>query len=208
MKKIVLVVAYLMVHFYAYPQSVKIAVIDAETKKPLAARIVITDDTGHVYNSYYSKLDGFFTDENGVSSLQLSNGNYSIEAFHGIDYVSQKFNCTIKDRILDTVITLQRWYPLKEQGWYNGDGHDHLYTDLKPDTAMLKLVRKICVAQGVDFMFTAQGWSGYNDSTWREGYAQFSDEKFHVSYGAEMPKYRTGHTWWIGQPTTHGMFES
>ncbi len=73
---------------------------------------------------------------------------------------------------------------------------------------MLKLVRKICRAQGIDFMCTAQGWSGYNDSTWQEGYKKFSDEHFHVSYGSEMPKYRTGHTWWLGQTTTHGLFES
>ncbi|HZI53807.1 MAG TPA: hypothetical protein VFD56_08900, partial [Chitinophagaceae bacterium] len=71
-----------------------------------------------------------------------------------------------------------------------------------------KLVKKICVAQGVDFMCTAQGWAGYNDSTWKEGYAKFSDQNFHVSYGSEMPKYRTGHTWWLGQQSTYGLFEA
>jgi hypothetical protein len=191
----------------AYGQGIKAVVLDAENRHPLAARIVITDDTGRVYNSYYSKLKGFFTEENGAFFQDLNNGNYSIEVFHGIDYLSEKFSVKIDNNLLDTVIALKPWHPLKKEGWYNGDGHDHLYTDLKPDTAMMKLVRKICVAQGVDFMFTAQGWSGYNDSTWKEGYDKFSDEKFHVSYGSEMPKYRTGHTWWIGQQTTHGLFE-
>lgn len=208
MKTTLFVLSCLVFSFFSYAQGIKATILDAATKKPLAARVVITDDTGHVYNSYYTKLKGFFTEEDGTFSLALKNGHYTAEIFHGIDYISQKFDFRIKNDVLDTTINLKPWYPLKKEGWYNGDGHDHLYTDLRPDTAMLKLVRKICIAQGVDFMFTAQGWSGYNDSTWRDGYASFSDEKFHVSYGSEMPKYRTGHTWWIGQSTTYGLFES
>jgi hypothetical protein len=206
--KLLLVWCCLTIAFALQAQGIKARIVDADTKNSLAARVVIADDTGHVYNSYYSKLKGFFTEENGAFYQELKNGKYTIEIFHGIDYVSQKFNITIQNNVVDTIIALKQWYPLKKEGWYNGDGHDHLYTDLKPDTSMLKLVRKICMAQGVDFMFTAQGWSGYNDTTWKEGYANFSDNNFHVSYGSEMPKYRTGHTWWIGQPTTHGIFES
>jgi len=208
MKTISFIFCLIVISSVSHAQGIKGKVIDGKNKNSLAARIVITDDTGHAYNSYYSKLKGFFTEENGTFFQELKNGNYSVEVFHGIGYLSQKFKINIQNNVLDTVIALHEWYPLKKEGWYNGDGHDHLYTDIKSDAAMLKLVRKICVAQGVDFMFTAQGWAGYNDSTWKEGYAKFNDEKFHVSYGSEMPKYRTGHTWWIGQPTTHGMFES
>jgi hypothetical protein len=208
MKKLLLVCSYFVVLSTSSAQGIKGKIVDARTNDPLAARVVISGDTGQAYNSYYSRLPGFFTEENGSFQQDLNNGNYSIEVFHGIDHVSQKFSFKIENNTLDTVITLRQWYPLKAEGWYNGDGHDHLYTDLKADTGMLKLVRKICVAQGVDFMFTAQGWAGYNDSTWKKEYANFSDEKFHLSYGSEMPKYRTGHTWWIGQQTTHGIFES
>jgi hypothetical protein len=209
MKKTLLILFSCFIFFaVSHAQGIKAKIVDATTTQPLAARIVIVDDTGHVYNSYYSKLNGFFTEEDGTFYQELKNGKYSIEIFHGIDYLSQKFSFDIQNNLLDTTIGLEQWYPLKKEGWYNGDGHDHLYTDVKPDTAMLKLVRKICIAQGVDFMFTAQGWAGYNDSTWKNGYAKFSDDKFHVSYGSEMPKYRTGHTWWIGQQTTHGLFES
>ena len=201
-------ILFCLLTLHAKTQSIKARILDAETNQPLPSRIVITDDTGHVYNSYYSKLKGFFTEEDGTFIQELKNGNYTVEIFRGIDYLSQKIKFSINNNVLDTTIALRPWYPFKKQGWYNGDGHDHLYTDIKPDTAMLKLVRKICRAQGIDFMCTAQGWSGYNDSTWKEGYAKFSDENFHVSYGSEMPKYRTGHTWWLGQTTTHGLFES
>lgn len=206
--KRILFILFCALQLNSHSQGIKATIIDAETKKPLPARIVITDDTGHVYNSYYSKLKGFFTEENGTFFQELKNGNYTVEVFRGIDYLSQKINFRINGHVFDTTISLNPWYPLKKKGWYNGDGHDHLYTEQKPDTAMLKLVKKICVAQGVDFMCTAQGWAGYNDSTWKEGYAKFSDQNFHVSYGSEMPKYRTGHTWWLGQQSTYGLFEA
>ncbi|HUQ65233.1 MAG TPA: hypothetical protein VM101_03715 [Flavitalea sp.] len=197
-----------MLYSSAHSQGIKGAIRDAKTNKPLPSRIIITDDTGHIYNSYYNKLNGFFTEEDGTFFQELKNAHYTLEVFRGIDYVSRKFDIHINGRIIDTTILLDQWYPLKKEGWYNGDGHDHLYTDLRPDTAMLKMVRKICRAQGVDFMCTAQGWSGYNDSTWKSGYAEFTDNNFHFSYGSEMPKYRTGHTWWLGQQSTYGLFES
>jgi hypothetical protein len=182
-------------------------VTDSATKAPLPARIVISDDTGHVYNSYYSKLPGFFTSPDGSFQLDLPAGHYTLQVFHGIDYLSKNFPLEIKEGgTTDANVQLHQWYPLKKNGWYCGDGHDHLYTDNKPDTAMAALVRKICLAQGVDFMFTAQGWLGYNDSTWRKGYASFSDEHFQLQYGSEMPKYRTGHTWWLGQTSTRNYF--
>jgi hypothetical protein len=73
---------------------------------------------------------------------------------------------------------------------------------------MVKTLRKICLAQGIDFVCAAQGWAGYNDSTWKDGYAKFSDDKFTLYYGSEMPKYRTGHTWWMGQKSTRNYFWS
>jgi hypothetical protein len=199
---------FLFLYNAVYSQGIHGQIRDSETKKALPARIVITDDTGHVYNSYYSKLKGFFTEEDGSFFQELKEGKYTLEVFRGIDYLSQKISFEITNRTVDTTLYLKPWYKLKMQGWYNGDGHDHLYTELTPDTAMMRLVRKICLAQGVDFMCTAQGWSGYNDSTWKEGYRKFSDDNFTVSFGSEMPKYRTGHTWWLGQKSTRGIFES
>jgi hypothetical protein len=204
---IILFVA-LFIFCFPVPAQTRISglVTDSTTNEPLAARIVIADDTGHVYNSYYSKLPGFFTEPDGSFQITLPSGRYNMEVFHGTDYLSLKIPLDIQEGTTTINVKLQRWYPLKENGWYCGDGHDHLYTDNKQDTAMAAQVRKICLAQGVDFMFTAQGWLGYNDSNWRKGYAAFSDERFQLQYGSEMPKYRTGHTWWLGQTSTRGYF--
>jgi hypothetical protein len=182
---------------------------DAETNKPLATRIVIEDKQGKVIDSYYSIYPGFFSQEDGTFSKQLIPGEYTLTITHGIDYLSQTHPVEIKEnKILNIEFALKSWVPLRKLGWINGDGHAHLYTDKHPDDAMLADVRRICTAQGVDFISTNQGWGGYNDDNWHQGYAKFSDEKFLLHYGAEMPKYRTGHTWWLGLKSCRHYFEA
>ena len=186
---------------------IKGKIFDYETGAALSARIVISDSDSNVSDSYYKHLPGFFTEENGSFEQLLKPGDYLITVFHGIDYESRKIPFTIKPGGgFNVEIYLKPWYRLKKKGWVCGDGHDHLYTEKKPDTAMLSMLRKICLAQGIDFVCAAQGWGGYNDSTWRNGYAQFNDNRFTLYYGSEMPKYRTGHTWWLGQKSTRNYF--
>jgi hypothetical protein len=184
-------------------------VIDQETGGPLPGRVVVRDSAGIAVRSYYQNLPGFFTGEDGHFSIPLKPGRYTVETYHGIDYLSRAdtFNVT-PDQGLEARIALQPWVPLRKLGWINGDGHAHLYTDKPNNDAMLAEVRQICLGQGVDFICATQGWAGYTDSTWRDGYGRFSDGRFLMSYGAEMPKYRTGHTWWLGLRSTCGYFES
>ena len=127
MKTILFIFSLLIISSRSSSQSIRAAIIDAETKKPLSARIVITDDTGHVYNSYYNRLKGFFTEEDGTFFQELKNGHYTIEIFHGIDYVSDKFSFSIENNKLDTTIALNAWYPLKKEGWYNRDHWDNVF---------------------------------------------------------------------------------
>jgi hypothetical protein len=188
-------------------EGIKGKIFDHETGANFSARIVIADDSDRVSHSYYKALPGFFTEENGTFEEALKPGNYTLTVFHGIDYESQKISFTIKQgEGFSVEIFLKPWSPLKKNGWVCGDGHDHLYTEKKPDTEMVATLRKICLAQGIDFVCTAQGWAGYNDTTWRDGYSKFNDDRFTISYGSEMPKYRTGHTWWLGQKSTRNYF--
>jgi hypothetical protein len=188
---------------------IKGKIFDDETGKQLSARVVIRDANDSVYDSYYKSLPGLFTEEDGTFEDSLNPGNYTLTVFHSIDYESQEFPFTIKaEGGVNAEIYLKPWVALKENGWFCGDGHDHLYTEKKPDTVMAKTLRKICLAQGIDFVCAAQGWAGYNDTTWKDGYSKFSDDRFTLSYGSEMPKYRTGHTWWLGQKSTRNYFWS
>ncbi len=139
---------------------------DDKTGAQLSARIVIADGNDSAYNPYYKSLPGFFTEEDGTFEDSLKPGNYTLTVFHGIDYESQKIHFTITaNGGVDAEIYLKPWSELKERGWVCGDGHDHLYTEKKPDTVMAQTLRKICLAQGIDFVCAAQGWVGYNDTT-------------------------------------------
>jgi hypothetical protein len=150
-----------------------------------------------------------FTEEDGSFEVPLPPGRYTVEAHHGLDYLSERadFEVTAENGV-SLEAALAPWVDLRGRGYVNGDGHAHLYTDKRPDDAMAARVRRICLAQGVDFVAACQEWSGYDETSWRPGYARFSDERFLLHYGAEMPKYRTGHTWWLGLTSTRGRFAS
>jgi hypothetical protein len=183
-------------------------VLDASTGEPLPARIVVRDEQGDVVATRYEHLPGVFTEEDGTFVLDLPPGRYSLEAHHGIDHVSKRRDLEWREGAgVEAVIRLEPWVPLKERGWVNGDAHSHLYTDEVHDDPMLQTVRRICRAQGVDFIAACQGWGGYGDDDWRDGFAALSDRSFRLHYGAEMPKYRTGHTFWLGLESTRGYFK-
>ena len=182
-------------------------VFDASTGKALPARVVVRDREGTVVATRYEHLPGVFTEEDGTFSVDLAPGAYSLEVLRGIDYLSEKhsFEVTAESGV-EAVVHLEPWVPLRALGWVNGDGHAHLYTEERRDDPMLETVRRICRAQGVDFLAVCQGWAGYGDDDWKEGYARLSDEDFLFYYGAEMPKYRTGHTFWYGLESTRGYY--
>jgi hypothetical protein len=197
------------VHASPGAESLVVEVTDAATGAPLPARIVVRDAQGKVAGSYYRQLPGAFTGDDGKLELPLAAGRYTLAVHRGIDYVSHEQALEVRQgQHALTRVALEPWVRLREQGWANGDGHAHLYTDNKPDTEMAKTVRRICRGQGVDFICACQGWAGYDDGTWKDGFAEVSDRSFRLHYGAEMPKYRTGHTFWYGLSSTRGLFDA
>ena len=189
-------------------RSLGVRVFDASGGTPLPARVVVRDASGKPVKSEYQHLPGVFTGEDGSLDLPLAPGRYTLEVYHGIDFVSQEHAFEVLANAgAEAEVRLQPWLPLRKLGWANGDAHAHLYTDTPRDHAMAATVRRICRAQGVDFICACQTWAGYHDDDWREGYAAVSDGRFRLFYGAEMPKYRTGHTFWYGLSSTRGAFQ-
>jgi hypothetical protein len=184
-------------------------VTDSRTGGSLPSRIVLQSADGETVQSYYRWLPGCFTEEDGSFHFDLEPGDYTLSVFHGIDFLSHTHHLEIKEnRRLDVTVALEPWIELRKLGWFNGDGHAHLYTEKRPDDEMLATARKICLAQGVDFLFANQGWGGYDEENYRESYARFSDDRFSLHYGAEMPKYRTGHTWWVNLSSCRHSFDA
>ena len=183
-------------------------VIDARDGAALPARVVVRDTAGKALRSEYEQLPGVFTGEDGRLEWPLPAGRYTVDVHHGIDHVSQQQQLELATGDATTArFALEPWVRLRELGWANGDAHAHLYSDTKHDEAMTATVRRICRAQGVDFLCANQTWAGYGDADWREGYEKVSDRRFRLFYGAEMPKYRTGHTFWLGLQSTRGAFQ-
>lgn len=189
------------------PQGIHVQVSDLLTGAALPARIEIYNDKDSLQATYYKFLPGIFTGETGLVRQSLAAGTYKLKIFHGIDYESVQHTVVVtQGKYTDISVKLKPWINLKKWGWVNGEAHAHLYTEQKPDSAMIAGVRKICRAQGIDFICAAQGWAGATDATWRKDYAFANDKNFTLYYGTEMPKYRTGHYWWIGLESTKGYF--
>jgi hypothetical protein len=182
-------------------------IYDAKTGRALPSRIEVYNESKELQETYYRHLPGIFTEEDGSFHVPLSPGKYTVKVSHSTDYISHEhaFEVT-RTTGAAANIYLAPWVPLRAMGWINGEAHAHLYTDKKPDTEMLAEVRKICLAQGIDFICSVQGWAGVDDNTWKKNYAAISDRDFAMYYGAEMPKYRTGHTFWIGLQSTKDFF--
>ncbi len=190
-------------------EALTVHVFDRETGKPLPARVVIRDEKSQVVQSYYRHLPGIFTDDKGFLEQPLIPGHYLLEIHHGIDYVSQNHAVDVRTGAgVEARIFLEPWIKLKSLGWINGEGHSHVDSTQPRNDSITETVRKICRAQGVDFICACQQWAGFNDANWREGFAKQSDENFLLSYGAEMPKYRSGHTFWFGLGSTRGYFDA
>jgi len=188
--------------------SLSLQVVDARTRAPLPARVVLRGADGKPLKGEYEHLPGAFTAEDGSLQLPLPAGSYSLEVYHGVDFVSHQQSLKVHPGSVARVrVSLTPWVRLRELGWANGDGHAHLYSDTPRNEAMLATVRRVCRAQGVDFLFACQTWAGYGDEDWRAGYARVSDARFRLFYGAELPKYRTGHTFWFGLESTHDVFQ-
>ena len=105
-------------------------VFDADTGSPLPARIVVLTEKDQALGSYYNSYPGFFTDDNGTFSLDAAPGNYTFKVYRGIDYLSQTHKIKVEqDKVLQLVLNLKPWVPLRKLGWVNGDGHAHLRRD-------------------------------------------------------------------------------
>src|SRR5687768_11287249 len=98
--KIFLIIFLCAINQQLIAQGIRGKILDSSSQTPLPSRIVITDDTGRVYNSYYSKLKGFFTEEDGTFFQELKNGTYTLEVFRGIDYLSQKIKFSISNNVM------------------------------------------------------------------------------------------------------------
>ncbi len=178
-------------------------VIDATTKAPLPARVIIRDSNHKVIATFFEYFPGTFTALDGTFTTKIPPGKYTFEATRGFDYIRALQTVVIKaEDNPEIILALKPWVNMRARGWVNGDASAHLDSKRPWDANLLKLVHRISRAQGIDFIFANQGWAGYDEDRWDLAQSLGSDERFHLFFGAEFPKSRFGHSWWLGIDNT------
>ena len=100
---------------------------DFDTGEPVAARIHLRDSDGNYYApegrflKYTFNGDGFFY-ANGSFIISLLPGSYELDIVRGIEYEIAHRELKIEaGKTVATVVSLERWIHMKEQGWYSCD---------------------------------------------------------------------------------------
>ena len=134
-------------------QRVGVHVMDADTGKPVGARVNVRDlqgqywpPEGHMKNiptgwrqdvggdvrvggKTYAYVQPDFT-------LPVPNGSYAMEVFRGMEYAPETVRFQVTEgKATDLKVRLKRWSDVRKEGWYSGDTHTHF---LDPHTGILE----------------------------------------------------------------------
>ena len=133
-------------------QPVRAEVIDADTKKPIPARIYIKDEKGgwHFVKSTdaegsavrYDKQNWFQSESQEFHTTvsahpfetKLPSGNYDWVVEHGKEYFPFTQRIEVKQAPIEISFPLKRWINMAERGWYSGDTHVHRTLEDLPAT--------------------------------------------------------------------------
>lgn len=126
-------------------------IIDADTGKPLPARIYIqgADGSWHFPKSAsgtgsairYEKRNGKSVEMHTTLSSQpfrveLTPGRYTFKVEYGKEFFPESQEIEVRREMPHISLKLRRWSDIAKQGWFSGDGHNHRSpTDL--DNVML-----------------------------------------------------------------------
>ncbi|MGA1868912.1 MAG: CehA/McbA family metallohydrolase [bacterium] len=128
-------------------RKIKVSIKDKETGDPIYSRVHIQDEKGdywpvnghqknirlgsaqdvggdvHIGNKTYAYVKPEFI-------ADLPEGKYSIEVFHGMEYLPERLTFSVDGTNEETFsIALRRWVNMKKEGWYSGDTHTHFLSE-------------------------------------------------------------------------------
>lgn len=100
---------------------------------------------------------------------------------------------------LERAWALPRWVDLERLHFVGGESHDHLNYPIRPPQTV-----QYCRAMGLRYLNACQGWMHRpehdgpltGDDIARR-FAEASTPDFSLHFGAERPKSRYGHVWWL-----------
>jgi len=151
-------------HAAAGPPVLRGRIVDADTKKPLAARVYILAHDGKWYFPRSASPDGsavpyYRTHGQSVEAhttvsphpfvADVPKGTYLVTVERGKEYHRVVRPVEIKDADMELTIELTRWVDMAGRGWYSGDTHVHRTADE---------LRNVMLAEDVNVTFPLQSW--------------------------------------------------
>ena len=104
-----------------------IQTLEKDKKVPFPSYIIIRGNNGPAFPGHNCPEGAVFTDDNGITSILLPPGEFTIKATHGFTYQPVEKTVILKKGDSKTVnFILQEEFKLPS-GWYSGDDHVHCF---------------------------------------------------------------------------------
>jgi hypothetical protein len=194
---------------------VTITVVDADSGKPIFARVVLRDAAGQVLHSTgYKTLNGRFVPPDGWA-VSLPKGRYSVRADAGFEFFARSEEWAF-DGAPEKKIELRRWVHFRKGGWFPGGDHNHLIRggaenkNYGGTTVTLQFAAALHASRGWAYYQSGGGGPWIVDGNpqplhqgrrteaaaaeWNRKYG----EHLHLGWNNEILKTRYGHVWFLG----------
>ena len=187
-------------------------VIDAETGAVVPATITIRTSDGKIVTDHASFQAGFRS--SGSFEKEVPAGETAITVSRGFDYlpVERRFTMAADERRSET-FELRRRSPLRAEGWYCGDNHDHMIHGERSILVDFPYVALAGRAEGLDYLAVAQDWNTQDlnsrdrsPEALERAMQPLSLPGFTLTWNLEAPKnywrgdasHTLGHGWTVG----------
>ncbi|MGC4042782.1 MAG: CehA/McbA family metallohydrolase [Armatimonas sp.] len=188
---------------------VTIRVMDAETGKPLPARLVLLTSDGKYPGDRLAvsakdwpnrEIHGVFIRE--AETFPLPPGKTRITAAHGFEYRAETQTIEVEAGKSATVeLKLHRVVNMRAAGWVAGDTHVHMIHGENQRKTSYADVATTCEANGLDFAYVAQELVGAGTldlAGYQAECAKVSTDSFRLLVGGERPQDLLGHQTLLG----------
>jgi TolB protein len=191
----------------ARPATIAGRVLDGETGATIPATIRIRASDGAILTDHPSFQAGFRSE--GTFEKEVPAGETTIVVSRGFDYLPVQRRLTLagNERRAET-FELRRRSPLRREGWYCGDNHDHMIHGERTILVSFPYVAMAARAEGLDYLAVAQDWniSKVSPEELERATRALSLPDFKLTWNLEAPKnywrgdasHTLGHGWTVG----------
>jgi len=189
--------------------TLRVRVRDAETGRPLPARLALRASNGSYPGDRIVlsarrwpglEAHGVFID--GEGTFELPEGTTSIVAARGPQYQTASLTRdVVAGKTITAELTLQRVVNLRQLGWVGGDAHVHMIHGENQRPTSYEDVALTCRANGLDWVYVAQEYTGAGKldlAGYEAACRKVCTDDFQLFLGGERPKSLLGHHALIG----------